>query len=122
LASNTKNREGKSTSSLGLLIDLIIVIIFTIIIGVVVPSLRVFHSGRRKRRVDCGLEGLKTHRSVNFALALLQMRKPLAHLVVKLTDKSFVVAAHRDEGLEALDKYVLLLAPTSGSSRRLRSN
>jgi hypothetical protein len=50
-------------SSLGLLLDLIIVvvftIIFTIIVGVVVPISRVFYSGRRKRRVDCEVGGLK---------------------------------------------------------------
>jgi hypothetical protein len=63
LASNTKKREGKTVSSLGLLLDLIIVvvftIIFTIIVGVVVPISRVFYSGRRKRRVDCEVGGLK---------------------------------------------------------------
>jgi hypothetical protein len=46
-------------SSLGLLLDLIIVVIFTIIVDVVVPSPRVFYSERRKRRVDCEVRGLK---------------------------------------------------------------
>jgi hypothetical protein len=75
LASSTKKREGKATSSLRLLLDLIIdfVIVFTIVIGVAVPSPRVFHNGRRKRRVDCGLEGLKTHGSAHFTLTLLQV-------------------------------------------------
>jgi hypothetical protein len=59
LASNTKKREGKTVSSLGLLLDLIIVVVFTIIVGVVVPIPRVFYSGRRKRRVDCEVGGLK---------------------------------------------------------------
>jgi hypothetical protein len=39
---------------------------------------------------------------------------------MRLIDKNIVGATHRDEGLEALDKNVLLLAPMSGSSRRLR--
>jgi hypothetical protein len=50
------------------------------------------------------------------------VRKPLAHLLLRLTDKSVVGTAHGDEGLEALDKNVLLLAPMSGSSRGLRSS
>jgi Na+/phosphate symporter len=124
LASNTKKREGKTTSSLGLFFNLIIIIvfiiIFTIVVGIVVPSLRVFYHGRRKWRIDDRLRDLKAHRSAYFALALLQMRKPLAHLLVRLVDKSVVGAAHGDEGLKALDKNVMLLAPTSGSSRRLR--
>jgi hypothetical protein len=57
--------------SLRLLFDLIIVVVFTIIVGVAVPSPRVFHSRRRKRRLDCGLEGLKTHGSAHLTLALL---------------------------------------------------
>jgi hypothetical protein len=124
LASSTKKREEKATSSLGLLLDLIIgfIIIFTIIVGIAVPSPRVFHNGRRKRRVDCGLKGLKTHRSAYFTLALLQMRKPLAHLLMRLADKGVVGVAHRDESLEALNKNVLLLAPTSGNSGGLRSS
>jgi hypothetical protein len=111
-------------SSLRLLLDLIIgfVIIFTIIIGVAVPSPRVFYSERRKWRVDCGLRDLKTHRSAHFALALLQMRKPLAHLLMRLADKGVVGAAPRDESFEAFDKNVLLLAPMSGSSGGLRSS
>jgi hypothetical protein len=51
---------------------------------------------------------------------LLQVRKPLAHLLVRLADKDVVGAAHRDEGLEDLDKNILLLAMMSGNSRRLR--
>jgi hypothetical protein len=109
-------------SSLGLLLDLIIgfIFIFTIIIGVAVPSPRAFHIGRRKRRVDYGLGGLKAHRSAHFMLALLQMRKPQAHLLMRPTDKGVIGVAHRDESVEALDKNVLLLAPTSGNSGRLR--
>jgi hypothetical protein len=57
---------------------------------------------------------------VHFALVLLQVRKPLAHLLVRLADKDVVGAAHRDEGLEDLDKNILLLAMMSGNSRRLR--
>jgi hypothetical protein len=38
-----------------------------------------------------------------------------------LMDKSVVGAVDGNESLEALDENVLLLAPTSGSSRRLRS-
>jgi hypothetical protein len=121
LASNTKKREGKITSSLGLLFNLIIIVIFTIVIGVVVPSPRVFYRERRKRRIDDRLGDLKAYRSAYFTLALLQTRKPLAHLLVRLADKSIVGATHGDEGLEALDENVLLLAPMSGSSRRLRS-
>jgi hypothetical protein len=96
LESSTKKREGKARYSLRLLLDLIIgfIIVFTIFIGVVVPSLRVFHSGRRKRRVDCGLGGLKTHGSVHFALALLQVRKSLTHLLMRLTDKGVVGSSH----------------------------
>jgi thiosulfate reductase cytochrome b subunit len=119
LASSTKKREGKvrSSSSLGLILDLIIsfVIIFTIIIGVAVPSPRFFHSGRRKRWVDCGLGGLKTHRSAHFTLTLLQVRKPLTHLLMTLTDKGIVGSAHGYESLEALDKNVLFLPPMSSS-------
>jgi hypothetical protein len=122
LASNTKKREGKAAPLLGLLLDLIVVIVFTIIVSIIVPSPRVFHSRRRKRRVDCGLGGLKTHRSVHFTLALLQMRKSLTHLLVRLTDKGVVGAAHRDESFEALNNNVLLLAPMSDSSGRLRSS
>jgi hypothetical protein len=54
LASSTKKREGKATSSLGLLLDLIIgfIIIFTIIIGVAVPSPWASYSRRRKIGID----------------------------------------------------------------------
>jgi hypothetical protein len=41
---------------------------------------------------------------------------------MRLVDKSIIGATHRDEGLEALDKNVLLLAPMSGSSKRFRSS
>jgi hypothetical protein len=71
LASNTKKREGKATTtSLGFRFNLFI-IVFIIAFGVAVPSPRVFHSGRRKRRVDDGLESLKTHRSAHLSLMLL---------------------------------------------------
>jgi hypothetical protein len=43
-------------------------------------------------------------------------------MLVRLADMGVVGAAHRDEGLESLDKNVLLLAPMSGISRRLRSS
>jgi hypothetical protein len=126
LASDTKKREGKSVSSLGLLFNLIIIIIFiivfTIVIGVMMPNPRVFYCGRRKRRIDDGLGGCKTHRRAYFALVLLQVRKPLGHLLVRLTDNSVVGAAHGDGGLEALDENVLLLALMSGSSRRVRNS
>jgi hypothetical protein len=123
LASDTKKREGKSVSLLGLLFNLIIIIIFiivfTIVIGVMMPNPRVFYCGRR---IDDGLGGCKTHRRAYFALVLLQVRKPLGHLLVRLTDNSVVGAAHGDGGLEALDENVLLLALMSGSSRRVRNN
>jgi hypothetical protein len=123
LASNTKKRERKIASSLGLFFNLIVVIIFiifTIIVGVAVPSPKVFYRERRKRRMDDRLGDLKAHRRAYFTLALLQTRKHLAHLLVRLMDKSVVGAAHGDEGLETLDENVLLLPPMSGSSRRLR--
>jgi hypothetical protein len=124
LASSTKKEEGKPMSSLRLLLDLIngFVIVFTIVVDVAVPSLRVFHNGRRKRRVDGGLRGLKTHGSTHFTLTLLQVRKPLAHLLMRLMDKGVVGVAHRDENLEALDKNVMLLALMSGNSGGLRSS
>jgi hypothetical protein len=73
LASTTKKREGKATTSLGLLFNLfiIIVIVFIIVFSIAVPSPRVFHHWRRKRRVDDGLGGLKTHISAHLALMLL---------------------------------------------------
>jgi hypothetical protein len=46
--------------------------------------------------VDNLLRGLKTHRSVHLALALLESRKPLAHLLMGLTDESIVGAVHGD--------------------------
>jgi hypothetical protein len=96
LASNTKKRERKTVTSLELFFNLIIIvvfiIIFTIIVGVAVPSPRVFYRGRRKRRIDDRLQELKAHKSSYFAMALLQMRKPLAHLLVRHADKSVVGA------------------------------
>jgi hypothetical protein len=56
-------------TSLRLLFDLFITVV--VIIVATVPSPRVFHSRRRKRRVDSGLEGLKTHGSAHLALTLL---------------------------------------------------
>jgi hypothetical protein len=57
-------------SSLRLLFNLFIIAV-VIAFGVVVPSPRIFHSGTRKRRVDDGLGGLKTHGSAHLAMALL---------------------------------------------------
>jgi hypothetical protein len=86
----------------------------------VVPSPRVFYRGRKKRRIDGRLGDLKAHIRACFTLALLQTRKPLAHLLVRLVDKSVVGAAHGNDSLEALNENVLLLASMSSSSRRLR--
>jgi hypothetical protein len=119
LASSTKKREGKVRSSFGLFFDLIIG--FTIIVSDAVPSPRAFHSGRRKRSVDCGLGGLKTHRSAHFTLALHQLRKPLTHLLMRLMDKGVVGSANGYESLEAFDKNVLFLPSMSRSSGGLRS-
>jgi uncharacterized membrane protein len=88
LASNTKKREGKAMSSLGVLFfNLIIVVIFFFFFvifasGVAVPHPRVFHGWRRKRGIDDGLRGLKTHRRVHLALALFKRGKSLTHLSV----------------------------------------
>jgi hypothetical protein len=114
----------KKESSLGLFSNLIIIIIviFIIAFGIAVPSPRVFYHGRRKRRIDDQLGDFKAHRRAYFALVLLQTRKPLAHLLVRLTNKSVVGVAHGNESLEALDENVWLLAPMSGCSRRLRSS
>jgi hypothetical protein len=71
LASNTKKREGKAATSLGLLFDLFIIVTIVIVVGIAIPSPRVFHSRRRKRRVDSGLGGLKTHGSAHLSLAFL---------------------------------------------------
>jgi hypothetical protein len=123
LASNTKKRERKTASSLRLFSNIIIiVVVFIVAFGGAVPSPRVFYHGRRKRRIDDQLGDLKAHRRAYFALALLQTRKPLAHMLVRLTDKSVVGAVHGYESLETLDENVLLLAPMSGYSRRLRSS
>jgi hypothetical protein len=123
LASSTKKREGKARSSLGLLLDLIIGLfsVFIVIVGIAVLSPGVFHHGRRKRRVDCGLKVLKTHRSAYFKLVVLQVRKPLTHLLMRLSEKGVVGAAHGDESLEALEKDALFLAPMSSNSGGLRS-
>jgi hypothetical protein len=58
-------------SSLRLFLDLIIIVAFIIIVGIAVPSPRIFHSGRRKRRVDYGRGGLKTHGNSHLTLVLL---------------------------------------------------
>jgi hypothetical protein len=79
LASNTKKRDGKSKSSFGFFFELVVIVIS---IGITVPSPWVLHSWRRKRWVDGGLGGLKTHRCAHLALALLKSRKPLTHLLV----------------------------------------
>jgi hypothetical protein len=52
-----KRREGKIMMSLVLLFNLLIIVVFIIAIGFMIPSPRVFHSWRRKRRVDYGLGG-----------------------------------------------------------------
>jgi thiosulfate reductase cytochrome b subunit len=104
LASSTEKRRRKK-SSLGVFINLIIFIS----VGIVVRSPQVFHNWRRKRWVDDWLGGLKTHRSAHLALALLKSRKPLAHLLMRLTNESIVGAAHGNESLEARDEDVLLL-------------
>jgi hypothetical protein len=59
LASNTKKREGKAVTSLRHLFDLFIIVIFIIVVSVAVQNPRVFHNGRRKRRVDSGLGGFQ---------------------------------------------------------------
>jgi hypothetical protein len=117
LASNTKKREGKIKSSLGFFFELVV-----ISVGVAVPSPRVLHSWRRKRWVDNGLGGLKTHRCTHLALTLLKSRKPLTHLLGWLTDESVIGATHGDQSLEALDEDVLLLATACSSMRRLKSS
>jgi hypothetical protein len=76
LAPSTKKREGKTTSSLGFFLNLIV-----IVVGVAAPHPQIFHSWRRKRRVDDRLGSLKTHRYAHFVLALLNCRKPLTHLL-----------------------------------------
>jgi hypothetical protein len=80
LASNTKKREGKAKSSLGFFFELIVIILISV--GIAVPSPQVLHSWRRKRSVEDGLGGFKTHRCAHLALALLKSRKPLTHLLV----------------------------------------
>jgi hypothetical protein len=102
-------------------LNIIIVIVFIIAFGVAVPSPWVFYHGRRKRRIDDRHRDLKAHRRAYFTL-VLQMRKSLAYLLVRLANKSVVGATHENESLEALDENVQLLALTSGCSRRLRSS
>jgi hypothetical protein len=62
----------------------------------------------------------KTHGSAHFTLALLHVRKPLTHLLMRLSDEGVVGPAHRDEGLEALENDVLFLVQMSSSSAGLR--
>jgi hypothetical protein len=54
-------------------------------------------------------------------MALLNSREPLAHLLVRLMDKSIVGAAHGYQGLEPPDKNILLLASMGRSMRQLGS-
>jgi hypothetical protein len=64
LASNTKKREGKIESSLRVFFFNLVVVVFFFAVftfGVAVPCPRVFYSWRRKRWIDDGLGGLKTH-------------------------------------------------------------
>jgi hypothetical protein len=57
--------------SLGFFLDLVIIIaVVAIAFGIVEPSPWVFHYWTRKRRVDDGLGGLKSHRSAHLALTL----------------------------------------------------
>jgi hypothetical protein len=79
LTSNTKKREGKIKSSLRFFFELVVIVVISV--GVAVPSPRVLHSWRRKRWVDNGLGGLKTHRCTHLTLALLKSRKSLTHLL-----------------------------------------
>jgi hypothetical protein len=112
LASNTKMNERKTESSLKLFFNLIIIIIVVVFItafGVTVLSPRVFYRGRRKRRIDDRLGDLKAHRRVYFTLALLQMRKSLAHMLVRLVVKSVVGAAHRNGVLRPLTRMFCFL-------------
>jgi thiosulfate reductase cytochrome b subunit len=76
LASNTKKREEKrsTTSSLGVFLNIVVAFVFAS--GFVVPRPRVFHSWRMKRWIDDWLGGLKTHRHVHLALALLVTEPP----------------------------------------------
>jgi hypothetical protein len=71
LASNTKKERRKTTSSLRVFLNVIIVI-FLVASDVTVPCSRVFHSWRRKRWVDDWLGGLKTHRRAYLTLALVE--------------------------------------------------
>jgi hypothetical protein len=82
LASNTKKREGKAMSSLGVFFNLVIFFFAIFTSGVAVPRPRVFHSWKRKREIDDGLGGLKTHRCMHLVLALLKHGKSLSHLLV----------------------------------------
>jgi hypothetical protein len=80
-------------TSLRRLFILVIIIVF-IAFFIAVPSPRVFHNWRRKRRVGYGTGGLKTHGSAHPALPLLKSGKSLSHLLMRLTDESIVGAAH----------------------------
>jgi uncharacterized membrane protein len=101
LASNTKKLDEKVRFSLGVLlffiVSLLIIFIVVAIVIIVVPNPRIFHSKRRKRRIDCRLRVHKTHGSAHFALALLQVRKSLTHLLMRLSDEGVVGPAHKDE-------------------------
>jgi hypothetical protein len=54
---------------------------------------------------------------MHLTLALLKSREPLAQLLVRLTDKSIIGEAHGYQGLEAMDKNILLLASMNSSTR-----
>jgi hypothetical protein len=103
------------------IVSLFIIFIVVVIIIVAVPSPRIFHSKRRKSRIDCGLRLCKTHGSAPFMPTLLQVRKPLTYLLMRLSDEGIIGIAHIDEGLEALENDVLFLTLMSSSSRGLRS-
>jgi hypothetical protein len=123
LASSTKKREGKATSSLGLLLDLIIgfIIIFTIIIGVAVPSPWVSYSRRRKIGIDKRLRVLQFQVGAHFVFSLLHTRQHVTHLLMRLMNDDVIGLTHGDKSLEALDEDVSMLVSMSGSSRCLWS-
>jgi hypothetical protein len=72
----------------------VVVFIITVVVFIAVPCPRVFHNRRRKSRIDCRRGVLKSHGSAHFALALLQVWKPLAHLMMRLSDEGFIGLAH----------------------------
>jgi hypothetical protein len=87
LESNSKKREGKAMSSIEVFyFNLIVIIIFFFFAvftsDVAVPHPQVFHCWRKKRGIDDGLRGLKTHRRAHLTLALLKRGKLLTHLPV----------------------------------------